>query len=131
MRALCIAAVVWFLVGGTAVAAGAAGQAPVGIVAALRPAVIPASAGRPMKVPEPTYRWHAMTVPVGACGAVVNGRTMVLPCGDKRVVAYRRRRAEERAAARRWAAERDLTAVLVIAGGAAYATWRRRARRGV
>ncbi len=70
------------------------------------PAVIAAAAGHPVRVPDPTYRWRGLTVPVGACGAVVGGRAMVLPCADKRVVAYRRR-TERRAAV--------LAAVLAVA----------------
>ena len=132
MRALGLAAVVWFLVGGTAVAAGAAGQAPADhtVVDIRGPAVIPASAGRPMQVPEPTYRWHGLTVPVGACGAIVGGRAMVLSCGDTRVVAYRRQRAEQRATDWRWA---GVGAAAAVASGVGFLLWRRRTRvrRGV
>ena len=87
MRALGLASVIWFLAAGMALAAPAPASA-----------IIRAASGRPVKVPEPTYRWRGLTVPVGACGAVVGGRAMVLPCGDKRVVAYQRQRAAERAA---------------------------------
>ena len=90
MRALALAAGIWFLAAGMALAAPAPARA-----------IIRAASGRPMKVPEPTYRWRGLTVPVGACGAVVSGRAMVLPCGDARVVAYRR----QRAAAKRRAAD--------------------------
>lgn len=93
------------------------------------PALIAAAEGRPVKVPEPTYRWRGLTVPVGACGAVVDGRLMVLPCGDKRVAAYRRRRAAERAAVWRWTGAAGAAAL--VAGGSTLALWRRQARRGV
>ncbi len=73
--------------------------------------VIPASAGRPMKVPEPTYRWRGLTVPVGACGAIIGGRAMVLSCGDKRVVAYRRAMAE-----RDWVTAGALAAAAILGG---------------
>ncbi len=109
-----------------AAASGAGSSSPPKESASAAGAVIPASAGRPMKVPEPTYRWHGLTVPVGACGAIVGGRAMVLPCGDRRVVAYRHQRAEERAADWRWA-----DAAAAAACGVGFAGWRRRVRRGV
>ena len=134
MRIAWVGMVLWLFFGGTAVAA-TPGAPP-----ARGPAVIPAAAGRPMTVPEPTYRWHGVTVPVGACGAVVSGRAMVLPCGDARVVAYRRQRAAQRAAATRRAADRwwwgGAGAAVVgvgLAGGVGLVLRRRRTRvqRGV
>ena len=85
-----------------------------------------------MKVPEPMYRWHGLTVPVGACGAVVSGRAMVLPCGDARVVAYRRQRAAQRAAAKRRAADwwwAGLGGAVLLAGGGIGARTRLARRR--
>ena len=128
MRALALAAAIWFLATGTALAAPAPASA-----------IIRAVSGRPVTVPEPTYRWRGLTVPVGACGAVVGGRAMVLPCGDQRVVAYRRQRAAQRAAATRRAAERwwgeagVALAVGGLAGGTGLVLRRRRTRvqRGV
>ena len=60
-------------------------------------ATVAASSGRPVAHPEPTYVWHRIRVPEGACGAVVGGHPWVLPCTDKRVVIYRRLRARQRA----------------------------------
>ena len=95
-----------------AAASGAGSSSPPKESASAAGAVIPASAGRPMKVPEPTYRWHGLTVPVGACGAIVGGRAMVLPCGDRRVVAYRRAMAE-----RDWGTAGALAAAAILGGG--------------
>ncbi len=119
-----------------AVVLGAADAAASGAGSSSRPkqsasaagAVIPAAEGRPLQISEPTYRWHGLTVPVGACGAIVGGREMVLPCGDKRVVAYRRQRAAERAADWRWA---GAGAAAAVSSGVGFALWRRRVRRGV
>ena len=113
------------LVGGAVVAAGAPRQASAGlsVVDVRGRAVIAASAGRPMQVPEPTYRWHGLTVPVGACGAIVGGRAMVLPCGDKRVVAYRR------AAAARDRGFAAAAVAAILAGGAVIFFWRWRSRQ--
>ena len=107
-----LVAAAWFLVGG--VAAGAAGQALIShaVVHDRGGAVIPASSGQPVKVPEPTYRWHGLIVPVGACGAIIGGRAMVLSCGDKRVVAYRRAMAE-----RDWGTAGALAAAAILGGG--------------
>ena len=115
------------LTGASASAARSAGAKPT----APHGALIPASEGRPMKVPEPTYRWHGLTVPVGVCGAVVSGRAMVLPCGDKRAVAYRRQRAAQRTAARRRAAERQWVGLggAVLLAGAGIGAGTRLARR--
>ena len=60
-------------------------------------ATVVATSGRPLLHPEPTYVWHGIRVPVGACGAVVDGHAWVLPCNAKRVVTYRRLRARQRA----------------------------------
>lgn len=122
MRSWPLAVILWLALGSGASAAAA--------LPAPTPAVIPASAGRPMKVPEPTYRWHGLTVPVGACGAIVGGRAMILPCGDTRVVAYRRQRAAERATDWRWA---GVGAAAAVASGVGFLLGRRRTRvrRGV
>lgn len=123
MRALGLAAAIWFLAAGTALAAPAPASA-----------VIRAASGRPVTVPEPTYRWRGLTVPIGACGAVVSGRAMVLPCGDRRVVAYRRQRAAQRAAATRraadwwWVGAGAAVAGVGLAGGTGLVLRRRRTR---
>jgi hypothetical protein len=52
-------------------------------------AIIPVAKGRPLKIPEPTYRFHGVRVPVGACGAVIDGHVQVLPCNASAARAYR------------------------------------------
>ena len=84
---------------------------------------VAASAGRPVRAPEPTYLWHGIRVPVGACGALVHGRPWVLPCNDKRVVAYRRHVAHQRSQ------ERDAAAGTVVLGAAITAVALLRRRR--
>ena len=97
--------------------------------AAQHHAVVASSTGRPLRRPEPTYVWHGIRVPVGACGAEVHGRPWVLACTDPRVAAYRRQRAHQHAVRRdEWAA----VAVALVglgAGGALVAVRRRRRRR--
>ena len=63
-------------------------------------ATVAATSGRPLLHPEPTYVWHGIRVPVGACAVVVGGHPWVLPCNAKRVVTYRRVRARQRARSR-------------------------------
>ena len=84
-------------------------------------AVVAASTGRSLRHPEPTYVWHGIRVPVGACGAMVHGRPWVLACTDPRAVAYRRRRAQRERAARRdeWGAGVVVLGGLGAAGGVA------------
>lgn len=60
-----------------------------------RPAVIPAAAGRRPLVAERTYLWHGLRVPLGACGAVIQGRAQVLPCNVPAVRRYRARVAQQ------------------------------------
>ena len=86
-------------------------------------AVVAVSSGRAVRTPEPTYRWHGLRVPVGACGAMVHGRPWVLPCNDKRVVAYRRHVAHQRSQ------KRDAAAGTVVLGAAVAAVALLRRRR--
>ena len=92
--------------------------------AARTSAVVASSTGRPLRHPEPTYVWHGIRVPVGACGAMVHGRPWVSACTDPRVAAYRRQRAQRRD---EWAA----VAVMLVGlgGGGGLAAVRRRRRR--
>ena|GEM_PF-3486647 len=144
MRAWVAGALLWVVLGGVASAAPqVAGRPPQATVrkpatagaSADTPVDVAMAAGRPLKVPEPTYQWHGLTVPVGACGAVVGGRAMVLPCNDPRVGVYRKERLRERvAAARRWAWTRDAGAAagvaLAFAGGTVLIVRRRSAALG-
>ena len=75
-------------------------------------AVVASSTGRPLRHPEPTYVWHGIRVPVGACGAMVHGRPWVLACTDPRVAAYRQQQA------RHWEEWAVGALVLVGLGGA-------------
>ena len=103
--------------GGQAMATGAASAG------GARHAVASVKAGRHVSRPEPTYRWHGLTVPVGACGAVVGGRPWVLACTDERVAVYRRHVARRRA----WdAAVAAVAAVLGAAIAAGIGTRHRR-----
>ncbi len=73
----------WCVLGGGAVAAGTAHAA------AAPPVVIQAAKGSPAHLA--TYQGPGGTpIPIGACAAVLHGRTWVLPCSDGRVRAYRR-----------------------------------------
>ena len=95
-------------------------------------AVVAASTGRPLRHPEPTYVWHGIRVPVGACGAMVHGKRWVLACTDPRAVAYRRRRAQRERAVRRdeWAA--GVVALGGLGAACGVAVWcRSRLRRAV
>lgn len=96
--------------------------------AAGRHASVPVAAGRPLRVPEPTYVVDGRRIPVGACAVVAGGRVLVLPCGSSRVQAYRA------AVARRARRQRDLGLAggggAAVAAGLAVAWAVRRARRG-
>lgn len=137
MRRWLTAGLIWLALGGVCcaapAAAGASAAAPArGVAAAVggphgtAPADVPVAAGRSPSVFEPTYRWHGLTVPVGACGAVVGGRAMVLPCDDRRVAAYRRRRVAE---VRRLQWGAGAAAALAVSGAAALACAVRRRTR--
>lgn len=108
----------WLIWGGVAAASPApptgAGGGVGGVV------VVRSADGRAPAVPERTYRWHGLNVPAGACGAVVHGRSMVLPCRDARVVTYRRV-----LAGRRRLATAAAIGGLVVAGGVALGGRRR------
>ena len=84
----------------TATAASTAASstpAPPAVITTGGHATVASESGRPPQHPEPTYAWRGLTVPAGACGAVVAGRPWVLPCDDRRVVAYRRLVTRQRA----------------------------------
>ena len=98
--------------------ASAAGTFPAG-GAAQHHAVVVASTGRPLRHPEPTYKWYGIRVPVGACGAMIQGRPWVLPCADPRVVAYRRQRAQQSAQRR----DEGVVAAVALVGLGALGAW--------
>ena len=87
------ASAAWAFSGG----GGRAGAAGVASARGDRHAVASVKDGRHVSRPEATYRWHGLTVPVGACGAMVGGRPWVLACTDERVAVYRRHVARRRA----------------------------------
>ena len=91
-------------------------------------AVIPAAKGRPVKVPEPTYLFRGLRVPVGACGAFVAGHVEVLPCNAPAARAYRVR-ATRRAQEVRWAGDAGAGLLALAAGWLAVSGTRRRHRR--
>lgn len=127
MRGFLVGTVLWLAVGGVALAA--ASQRSVGAAV-----VVNVSHAEPAHMA--TYRGpDGSAIPVGACGAVVQGRLWVLPCGDPRVAAYRRQAAATADRERRMARLSLAGAVLalgVLGGGAAEVVSRRtRVRRGV
>ena len=96
---LCVIAPASAMAATAAAAAAAASStpAPPAVITTGGHATVASESGRPPRYPEPTYAWHGLTVPAGACGATVAGRPWVLPCADRRVVAYRRLVTRQRA----------------------------------
>lgn len=111
MRGPLLGALVWLGLGGVA-AAASDGSAP--------PVLIQAGQGQPAHMA--TYRGPGGTpIPIGACGAVIDGRVWVLPCSDPRVVAYQQAEAARTARATRTQHERMAGAVVILAAGVASA----------
>ena len=90
-----------------------------------KPAVIPAVAGHRPLVSERIYLWHGLRVPLGACGAVVQGRAQVLPCNVQAVRRYGARVAQQA----RYAWRGGGSALVLTAAGGVWWVGRRRRRR--
>ncbi len=108
MRRFVLASLVWAFAGGGGAAAAAGAPPP--------PVVIDASVAQPAHMA--TYRGpDGAPIPVGACGAVIEGHVWVLPCSDPRVMAYRTAAAARAAQAAHRA--RDIESIAALALGAA------------
>ena len=80
-------------------------------------AVIRASQGRPVKVLEPTYLFHGIRVPMGACAIMAHGKPEVLACNAPVLRAQARVAAQTAQAAAVWQ-RRERQAAPWAAGGA-------------
>ena len=120
MRPCVVGASLWLLLCGVAHAAPG-GQGPV-------TATVAAGQGQPTHMP--TYRGPAgVSVPVGACAAIVDHRVWVLPCSDPRVTAYQHAAKAAAARATREAHQAEAVGGLGVAAVAgAVAGWSRRRR---
>ena len=114
---LCVIAPAPAMAATAAAAAASSTPAPPAVITTGGHATVASESGRPPRYPEPTYAWHGLTVPEGACGAMVAGRPWVLPCDDRRVVAYRRLVTRERARRHALLAGGLAAGVALAAGG--------------
>lgn len=78
---------------------------------------IVAAKGRPMKVLEPTYLFHGLRVPMGACAIMVRGKPEVLACNAPVLRAQARAAAQAAATTAGWH-RREREAAPWAAGGA-------------